>query len=201
MRKASVENFIYHERLKLSSFMLLNGHCFQLEVFPNSVRCHWVLRDHMASNNETVSCQNLRGGNIAKSMITSGKQKEGSLGRYYNLVPRVSLLASRKNQGCGWSRGSQNLGAERKGGEKINNYRYDKSYSVQAQEKIAASFIISRWCGYQKMSTRPEKIALHKTNSIAGNEVSYSLGISCASRKINQSRCYSCKPDYCIILH
>ena len=98
--------------------------------FSQQRRCHWVLRGHMASNNETVSCQNLRGGNIAKSMITSGKQKEGSLGRYYNLVPRVSLLASRKNPGCGWSRGSQNLGAERKGGKKINNYRYDKSYSV-----------------------------------------------------------------------
>jgi len=60
MRKASVENFIYHEGLKLSSFTLLNGHCFLLEIFPNSIRCHWILRGHMTSNNETVSCQNLR---------------------------------------------------------------------------------------------------------------------------------------------
>ena len=52
MRKASVENFIYHEGLKLSSFTLLNCHCFLLEIFPNSVRCHRVLRGHVTSNNE-----------------------------------------------------------------------------------------------------------------------------------------------------
>ena len=34
-----------------------------------------------------------------------------------NLVPMVLCLASRKNPGCSWSRGSQNLGAKNKGGD------------------------------------------------------------------------------------
>ena len=40
--------------------------------FPNSACCHWLLRGHMKSNNETVSCQNLGVGNIAKSMKSEG---------------------------------------------------------------------------------------------------------------------------------
>ena len=36
---------------------------------------------------------------------------------FSNLVPRALCLASRENPGCGWSRGSQNLGAKIKGGE------------------------------------------------------------------------------------
>ena len=36
---------------------------------------------------------------------------------FSNLVPRALSLASRKNPGYGWSRGSQNLRAKNKGGE------------------------------------------------------------------------------------
>ena len=36
---------------------------------------------------------------------------------FSNLVPRALSLASRENPGCGWPRGSQNLGAKNKGGE------------------------------------------------------------------------------------
>ena len=52
MRKASLENFFYHEGLKLSSFTLLNCHCFLLEIFSNSVRCRRVPRGHVTFNNE-----------------------------------------------------------------------------------------------------------------------------------------------------
>ena len=40
--------------------------------FPNSACYHWLLQGHMKSNNETVSCQNLGVGNIAKSMKSEG---------------------------------------------------------------------------------------------------------------------------------
>ena len=52
IRKASVENFFYHEGPKLSTFTLLNCLCFLLEIFPNSVRCRRLPRDHVTSNNE-----------------------------------------------------------------------------------------------------------------------------------------------------
>ena len=41
-------------------------------VFPNSARSHWLLRGHMASNNETVSRQNFGAGIITKSMTSEG---------------------------------------------------------------------------------------------------------------------------------
>ena len=72
----------------------------------------------------------------------------------------------------------------------INNCRYDKSYSVGAGEQFAASFIMSRWCGYLQMSTTPEKIVLHnarerereRERESDGNEVGYLLGVSCISQ-------------------
>ena len=41
-------------------------------MFSQHARSHWFLRDHMTSNNETVSRQNLWAGNIAKSMTSQG---------------------------------------------------------------------------------------------------------------------------------
>ena len=60
------------------------------------------------------------------------------------IVSTILSLASRKNPGCGWSRGSQNLGAKsiREGTRKVNNCRCDKSYPVGAQEEFNASFIL-----------------------------------------------------------
>ena len=46
----------------------------------------------------------------------------------------------------------------REGTRKVNNCRCDKYYLVGAQEEFDASFIISWWRGYLKMSTTPEKI-------------------------------------------
>ena len=46
------------------------------EIFPNSARSHWLLWGHMTSNNETVFCQNLWAGNIAKSMTSEGNSRE-----------------------------------------------------------------------------------------------------------------------------
>ena len=48
------------------------GIIIQLENFPNSARCHWLLRVHVTSNNETVSRQNLLAGNTAKSTTSEG---------------------------------------------------------------------------------------------------------------------------------
>ena len=42
------------------------------EIFPNRARSHWLLWGHMTSNNETVFCQNLWAGKIAKSMTSEG---------------------------------------------------------------------------------------------------------------------------------
>ena len=39
-----------------------------------SVPFHWLVRGHMTSNNKTVSCQMLWAGNIAKTMMSNGKQ-------------------------------------------------------------------------------------------------------------------------------
>ena len=44
----------------------------ELEIIPNSVHSHWLLRGHMTSTNKTVSCQNLGAGNIARSMTSEG---------------------------------------------------------------------------------------------------------------------------------
>ena len=41
-------------------------------VFPALAHSHWSLQHHMTSNNETVSCQNLWAGNIAKSKTSKG---------------------------------------------------------------------------------------------------------------------------------
>ena len=45
---------------------------YSWKFLPNSARSHWLLRGHMTSNNETVSCQNLWAGNIAKSITSEG---------------------------------------------------------------------------------------------------------------------------------
>ena len=75
--------------------------------------------------------------------MTSGKQKEGSLGRYCNFVPRVLSPCFEKEPGLRLVTWPES-GSRMKGrGRLVNNYRYDKSYSVKAREKIAVSFIIS----------------------------------------------------------
>ena len=43
-----------------------------LKFFSQQRALNWLLRGHMISNNETVSCQNLWAGNIAKSMTSEG---------------------------------------------------------------------------------------------------------------------------------
>ena len=52
------------------SYMLL----YSWKFLPNSVHCHWLLWGHMTyiSNNETVPCQNIWEGNIAKSLMSEG---------------------------------------------------------------------------------------------------------------------------------
>ena len=52
------------------SYMLL----YSWKFLPNSVHCHWLLWGHMTfiSNNETVSCQNIWEGSIAKSLMSEG---------------------------------------------------------------------------------------------------------------------------------
>ena len=39
-----------------------------------SAPIHWLVHGHMTSNNETVSCQMPRAGNISKTMTSNGKQ-------------------------------------------------------------------------------------------------------------------------------
>ena len=84
-----------------------------------------------------------------------------------------------------WSHGSQNLRAKTEYGRgtKVNNCRYDKSYSMGARNEFATSFIINWWCGYLEISTTSKKTVLQKCKrEKPGNEVCYSLGISCTSR-------------------
>ena len=52
------------------SYMLL----YSWKFLPNSVHCHWLLWGHMTyiSSNETVPCQNIWEGNIAKSLMSEG---------------------------------------------------------------------------------------------------------------------------------
>ena len=78
------------------------------------------------------------------------------------------------------SHGSLSCSEKQVKGRRVNNYRFDKSYSVEAREEFAASLIISWRHGYLKMSTTPEKIVLHIARENAGNKVGYILaGISC----------------------
>ena len=41
---------------------------YSCKFLLNSTRFHWLLWGHMTSNNETVSCQNLWAGNVAKNL-------------------------------------------------------------------------------------------------------------------------------------
>ena len=45
---------------------------YSWKFFPTSACSHCLLRQHMTSNNETISRQNLWAGNIAKSMMLEG---------------------------------------------------------------------------------------------------------------------------------
>ena len=104
--------------------------------------------------------------------------------------PRSQGSLSCFNHGCSWSQGSQNLGdkTEYGRGTKVNNCRYDKSYSMRARNEFATSFIISSWRGFFEISTIPEKIVLQKCKrQNPGNGFCYSLGISCTGRLIYQS--------------
>ena len=99
--------------------------------------------------------------------------------------PRSQGSLSCFNPGYSWSQGFQNLGAKTENGrgKKLNNCRYDTSYSMGARNEFATSFIISWWRGFLEISTTPEKIVLQKCKrENPGNEVCYSLGISCTGR-------------------
>ena len=50
----------------------INSIVIQLAIFCKSALSHRLLLCHMTSNNETFSRQNLRAGNIAKSMTSEG---------------------------------------------------------------------------------------------------------------------------------
>ena len=50
----------------------INSIVIWLEIFCKSALSHRLLLCHMTSNNETFSRQNLRAGNIAKSMTSEG---------------------------------------------------------------------------------------------------------------------------------
>ena len=51
------------------------------------------------------------------NILCNGLSEQKEWYRAFNLVPRVLSLASRRNPGCGWSRGSQNLRGKSKGGK------------------------------------------------------------------------------------
>ena len=104
--------------------------------------------------------------------------------------PRSQGSLSCFNHGCSWSQGSQNLGdkTEYGRGTKVNNCRYDKSYSMGARNEFATPFIISSWRGFFKISTMPEKIVVQKCKrQNPGNGFCCSLSISCTGRLIYQS--------------
>ena len=84
------------------------------KLFPNSVRSRWLLLGHMTSNNETVSCQNLRRQRLTVhfyqqmftarwiyfSLICTRKSFLRELVRYIRLVSRetVNFVSLRTGQ-------------------------------------------------------------------------------------------------------
>ena len=53
---------------------LSNFFCYIAGVFPATASIHWLVHGHMTSDNETVFRQMPWAGNIAKTMMSNGKQ-------------------------------------------------------------------------------------------------------------------------------
>ena len=60
--------------LAFSKQPIPSAHSLAVVFSRHSVPIHWLVHGHMTSNNETVSLQMPRAGNIAKTMTSNGKQ-------------------------------------------------------------------------------------------------------------------------------